>query len=279
MGDVMTFRLSLVGLAVASVLPAPAFAASSSSANIGPLTVMLFDLDPLDNVAPSITFNDLGYNYVYADAYQDPFGAYQENYSVGPWTPNAAGASAGVAQASASIIGPAVANGTMISASGSVADFHSPNNGEYAEYYAHAYAPADQYFTLSANTVVVISGAAHVAVTGTGTSSYDSAEAGAYISIYGPGGGGGGSQSADDSISLSISDAGPFSYIDSRSLGVSFVNLTGADMTGNLLVQAYVYGETYSYPANPVPEPENWAMMLVGLLTLGSLARHRRRRD
>ena len=87
---------------------------------------------------------------------------------------------------------------------------------------------------------------------------------------------GGGSRSADDSLFASpyaYSGAHTVTQSDSRSLTVSFANMTDGDLTGKLRMQATVYG--YGY-ANPVPEPPSWVQMLTGLLGLGSIALRRR---
>ena len=83
-------------------------------------------------------------------------------------------------------------------------------------------------------------------------------------------------QSAEDSLAVSgfSNDAATsFAQSSSREIKVSFVNLTAADMTGLMRAEASVFGYTY---ANPVPEPETYALMMAGLAAISLLARRRR---
>ena len=55
----------------------------------------------------------------------------------------------------------------------------------------------------------------------------------------------------------------------------SFVNLTAASVTG----YASAYANAFAAGVTAVPEPETYAMMLVGVLVVGSLARRRNTRS
>ena len=280
----MKTRSSLVSVALVCAVATPAFAASSASASFGPLNIQLIDLAPLDGQAPWLAFNDAAYNNVVsAYAYQRPNAEDRQSVLTGgSWTPAAISASAGVAQAVASISGPGTALGSSLAASGAVANFYSPSPFDMAGFDGRATSPSDGFyasdFTLSAHTLLVVSTAASVAATGEfGGSPYGAYSQGsASLAVRGPGAGGGGLQSADDSIAVSgfaSSADTSFAKSSDRELTLSFVNLTGSDMTGQLRVETTVFGYTY---ANPVPEPETYALMLAGLAVMGLLVRRRR---
>ncbi len=286
---------------LAAVLAMPAHAVSTASASLGPLTVMLFDLNPLDNIAPSLTFDNYyaGYgSYVYSYAYNTQPYEYQSlsNFGTAAFAPVSQTTAVSTAGMTAAVTGDGTVGSTTLSASGfalGTADTN-PFGYQYSTFNGYAYAPYFySSFTLSANTAVVISATSVLASSVTATfdpyTSYQNESAGANtsMSISGPGAGGSGSQSASDSASIGAYSQyftdpscvygycyGGSSVSDTRTLAVSFVNLSGGDLTGNF--QAYAGVNGYSY-AQAVPEPETYAMMLGGLLGLGFIARRRGR--
>lgn len=269
-----SFKVAMV--LAAGLAAAPGWAAVSSSAQMGPLQVQLFDLDTGDGITPSLQFINMGTNtslYTlamtpspYADDMQIDTGAT-------PWQPGAVTALAGVARASAAIEGTGTAAGTRLSAAGSSGNFDSLFAFEATRYTASTDAPlSNSAFTLSANTIAVLSGVATVAAAGTASSVLEEyAAATVHIELAGLGGGGSGSQSAFDTLATGgYGSAQPFSFGSSRLLSVSFLNQTSGDLQGTLSLTANVTGYVY---ATPVPEPRSWALLLAGLGAVGWRAR------
>jgi hypothetical protein len=232
----------------ASLVAAPAWAAVSSSAQMGPLRVQLFDLDPDDGISPSLQFSNMGTNtslYTLAMTPAPYVADMQIDFGVTPWQPGAAAAMAGVAQASASIDGTGTAAGTRLSAAGAAGNFDSPYGFEAARYTGSVDAPlAGSVFTLSANTFAILSGQATVMAAGTATTVLEEyAAATVHIELSGIGGGGSGAQSAQDTLATGgYGAAQPFSFGSSRLLSVSFLNQTAGDLTGSLSLSASASG-------------------------------------
>lgn len=278
----MKIRLSWVAAAIVSLASAPAFAASSASASIGPLSFQLIDLNPLDGVTPWITFASTGYdNFIYVQAQRSDLtlSDYSELGGASPWATASLTASAGAAQAAASIAGTGVAHGSTLLASGSIGDFQAAA-GNYALFNTAARAPyyTSNAFTLSANTLLVISGTANVTASAVGFLGFgaNSAAANVELTVSGAGGGGGGYQIAADFISVSDSTYlgnESFNLATGRTLAVSFLNLTNGSLNGDLQLSVSAGGVSH---ANPVPEPETYALMLAGLALIGKLVRRRR---
>lgn len=292
----------LMVAALAAMGCVPAHAVSTASAVVGPLTVTLYDLDPLDGVTPGVVFSavypGLG-NFVQATAYNSL--PYQYDYNAGygwnSFDPAAVSAMTSMSGAAASVAGPGTAVGTTVSASGHAVGTTDtvPFGYQYSNYSAYAYAPYYSYgaFSLTKNTAMVISAASVMSTSVTNsydpalTHGYENAYAGTQLYIYGPApSGGSGYQTSVDSFvisagSASYSDAGcgfgycygPNAASDTRTLSVSFVNFSTGDMNGQFQAYATVNGTSY---AQVVPEPETAAMMLGGLLTLGFVGRRRR---
>jgi len=281
-----------------------AFAASSASVTMGPLSILLVDLNPLDGIAPSITFAEsewwYGTSYTYVSANDNGTGAYDSasGYSDTVWGSSSSNASIPGTWAAASVSGSGSPNGTTISASGSTQGTQgTQSTSNFAAYNAQAIAPGYYYyggtFTLSDNTAVIFSAniSGDVAVTGTfdpsSTYGWEHAYVQGDLSTSGTGASGTGSQNASDSFALYITSEyladesalwgyvyGPSSATGTQSLAAAFVNVSGGDLSGYLHANVYAYG--YSYVA-AVPEPETYAMLLAGLGIIGATARRRQK--
>ena len=282
---IMRRNTSILAAAVASLACAPAFAVSSASASLGPLSITLVDLYPFDGIAPSITFNAALGKYVYASAWDTSNGQSSNEMLVGAaaWDPGAV-ATSGVANAWAksSIAGSGSADTTTFSASGAALGSGAPGN--QAEFNGVAGMPyyGGSVFSLSAHTSVVISASSAVSAGVThwwdpalGTEiEYAQATSGLVIADSVSG--------ANDALQAYTNGKtydtsppcpsmvygycyGPDSVSDSRELSVSLVNDSDASVEGYM--QAYVQAYGYSY-APAVPEPETWALMLAGLVGL-----------
>lgn len=277
-----------------------ASAASYAAATLGPISVTLYDLNPMDGILPSISWdnNNSYMNYVYSYAYDTANNNYQ---SASQWgtqvgSNNSVSSVTGQSAATASItagMNAAVVDGASLSASGQANG--TTTQGAYSQYGADAYAPYYYYspFTLSANTAVVFS--AYATTSAETTVGYqqgwgsESASATAYIRVEGsqPLGSGGSQTSSSYSSSYASytstyvwnSAAQSFDYIyagqtanTGELLGASFTNLTNVVKQGYFIAQASISG--YSAVAS-VPEADSYALMLAGLGLMGLVARRK----
>lgn len=285
----------VVAAALAGVAAAPAVAGSSASASIGPFTVTLYDLNPVDALAPSITFHtDFGGQGSFASSSAiDPAAGSQSGsgWSLTAFGPASSSSAVGLASATGSVSGT-LAGGISFAAAGAAQGSVVPG---WATQFSASAASSNYYpglsFDLSPFTLVVFSSTASLQATttlGMDPSSYvsESANASVSLSISGPSPSGSGSQVSNDSHSLYASYVGMYDYntgtfvysgqsfsLDDVALSASFTNYTAALMTGNLNVSASVAGST---PMQPVPEPGTVAMLMAGLATVAFVARRRR---
>jgi hypothetical protein len=250
--------------AVALVVVPPAQGTSSSSASLTDFAITLFDLNPTDGVTPAIMFPSSFENNVSVLLFEGGVTkASLADSGAGPFDLNLATAfSAG----HAAVNGTSPETVTALTASGS--GFGTVTRGGYN---ARAQGPDTSEFRITANTLVSFSALMHLeaAITTAG----DTAGAGAMMSAGGPGAEGSGSQSSFDSRSsfVTIIPGSEFSITDR--LSVSFVNLTDAEMVGQLGRDVFASG------AGVIPEPETYAILLAGLGSVVLMIRRRRQRE
>lgn len=297
--------------ATALIACGPAAAGSASaSATLDSLAVTLV---PLAGGPVSITFLPTGYGANYGAATAQYYLGSDSDYQSGwfqsdsnPWAPGSAAASTAHSSSSASLGGSGQLDGLTAATSAEAA---SPGTLYGCTYFScsiptsngngSVQAPwTNLAFVLSPNTIAIFSAQASVTAAANEGGVYstlnwdntvfttyygNAANASAYLYVNGPApGGGNGSQSANDSRytnansywdgSAWVNAAGA----DAGAIGVSFANLTGADMQGNFYIAVnswtYAYGNTV-----PVPEPGTWALLLAGLGVVGRMASRRRR--
>lgn len=218
---------------------------ASATIDWSSLNFQLFDLDPLDGIAPTLTWQPLDQNtYVGASSSLDGW----SGDSAADWS-SAISASEGAATgwADAGVLGAEL-------------------GGLLSEGWNSASADRSGSFQLSAKSLVLFTIDAVVSAQQlAGGNLY----AWASLDVFGTNGYGLGYQGSSSGI-----DAGErFGEAVGSTLAVSFMNPSTQATTGTLTAWASVDG--LGIP--PVPEPETYAMMLAGLAMLGFTARRRMR--
>lgn len=237
-------------------------AQANSSAGISDTSYQLIDLDATDGIAPTITFfstNGSSTARVLTGTYSD---GYSSSATRNSTSSRAIGVSVGdeVAGASANYSG-----GTFGSlyTSGQINDV-----GNYSA--AQSFSTG---FTLAPKTLLVVFG--HMSGKAVGGMYWDqNASSSADISLSGYLTPYGGYQSSQVSASAYTYYGGASQF--DREFGLSFINGTSTELSGNFRVSTSVDGVNNIAAAAPVPEPETWAMLLGGLALLGAIARRRK---
>jgi hypothetical protein len=248
--DIMVVHRSIpaiAALAFALLAPGAHAANASASAQISNLTYQLVDLDPNDGILPTITF---------ATSYLG-----QASTSWYPYASDTSGAlgSTGVTWSS----------GSAATSSGATA--LSAHSSLSSDWYSRYDADASQYlpFTLSPHTSLLITAAGALdVVPGGATRSSASISFTAQLDFLSPGGVKGGT----------YYDQSYASQDGARDYSFSAYLASGATAQNGFLqlrAQTSLELDAPTDPANPVPEPETWGMLLGGLAVVGGLARRR----
>lgn len=271
------FYQKMAVLAVSAVLAAPAFASSSSLAYTSSFYWTLTDLAPDDGIAPSITWNANYDSVVFGSIFQ---GSTQVNdfdtYGSGTFGDVSDSVSNGSTQAGASV-----------SSSGALSAYGS-NTAPDTAYYATAWPGSHPgSFTLSPQTEVqfYLVGSAY-AESNAEVNTYNYAYAYANLGVFetlepydtwvGIQGSEIEASSKDGVTYVSLYDVSDYSTIagyplsgyglngqsgQSLWLNVSYSNATDVAKNGYIFQSAGVGGASIT---TPVPEPENYALLLMG---------------
>lgn len=261
---------------------APSGASTFASFSVGPISFNLFDLNPDDGIAPSISFLGTGSLQEVATARDYGLALFDsQNVTVSPWVPLAVSAAVPGSWVSVSVSGNdgGTVSGTTLKATGATHGTGSqPGAGEI-----YGRIATDYSFTLSPFTKVVFEADVSLSASTThGGAAFEFANLRSWLRTWDenqpPGAA---PQSSLDEASIYVKSAWNGSqYVpDSGSLGdtlsVSFVNGSASALDGKLRGNFEMTG----YSPAPVPEPETWALLLAGLGIVGGIARRRRERQ
>lgn len=301
-------KLGIIALAVSAHLAAPAGAASFADASLRDFTITLYDLNPSDGIAPSITWvlgpldnrSVVSGIAVSANPYQS-----RQYFNTGDniFSPVRDSAATNFSRSAARISGAGGGqdvNGLSFRARGSTSGVpRAGSSFEAASFIADALPHGLNIaeFMLTPNTAVRFSGNASArAGTTIGTVERNGrifgevAQAHVALEVVGPGSNGEGNQFSGRSINLSagtlVGDVPsaltgrnhvifrPETFAEKGRLTAFFVNRTGAGLSGFMNLNAGVSGD--SFYVSSVPEPESYAMLVAGLGLMGCLARRRK---
>lgn len=296
-------RTAILAAAVTAAFASPALAVSSVSATMSDFSVTLFDLTPGDASAPSIVWSNGPNNVDIVTINAFDSGASNEQVvwqsGIVLWDSISGSASTSLSQASTSITPGSSADpasGAVLRVSGSAQG--ATIAGQYSNFQATATVQGfGQPFTLSANTLALFSARAVGSVTTSvglqpvfgdtsgdefaearftlGVSSpqnsvvngvwtqYSSGETLDIVALY---------TSVFNTTTNQIDYAGESKTL-SGLLSGAYINSSDAPKDGNLILDVTAFGRS---SVAAVPEPETYAMLLVGLGALGFIARRRR---
>ena len=283
--------ISILSSSVLFLACGAACGASFSSADLRNFSVELRDLDPHDNVAPTLAWQPSGGNGTSVSGYVSGLlnGGYS-NTGSSPFAAVASGDGDDYIYAKSSVSGN-VQDGLFLSAQGAA---DQQGAAGYTQYSAAVSVPIQSYdyyvFTLSAHSMVSFGGDLTLnAQTTVGfdplTESNDGASAAFYLQVDGVGSSGGGTQKGSDNEILyatfnvvqvpEYDETGqligykneytPENKTLNRRVGVSFVNNSDQALIGRVRLSLEASGSTFLNHASPAPEPECLLLAACGL--------------
>ncbi len=257
----------------------PAHATASASGTLRGFSVQLIDLDSADGIVPSILWSNGATGAVvggHLDFSFDP--ALRREYSNSSIVPVLLLSGGDISPAA--MLASSVAKGNSDPGAGLALSASNQTFGVLAGttgfVNSNAFATSDLTFTLTGNTIAIFralaTGSAMVDQGGVGNQ-VESINGAVYLRVFGPSSSAGdGFQSSEDGMAFAASSiAAPASK--TATLSGTFANVTGFAKVGFLGTEVSI-GALSNVAA--VPEPESWAMLLLGMGLVGSMMRRRR---
>lgn len=258
------WRGAAVGLALVGVgALSTAWAVTTASAQLTGLDWTLSDLDPLDGVAPSITF--AGHSYLHTGVGVAPWGPFTNTSGSEIGSPAALDGGDPAGTFVTTSIDPAAPGGYRLQVDGRAVGSGQYFNGEVR------FNELACCFTLSPHTRVVFAGMATLQASRTQAAEGDRGGAQATMFVVGPGVG----EASQVTVGLSSTFEGSaLTSFNAGRLQVSYVNTSADPLWGAF--SAVLTANGASSFVSPVPESAAGASLLAGIALLWTLRQGRR---